>query len=393
MKLQVTDLDVNNKKVLLRLDLNVPMRDSVITSDARIESSLKTINYLLENNAKVIICSHLGRPKGEVVKSLSLKPVAKHLEQLLNKPVKFSNDTVGENATKQVNKLKAGEVLVLENVRFNKQEKTNDEEFSKKLASLANVYVNDAFATSHRKEASMYGVSKLLPNAIGFLVSKELRNINGALQNAKSPFVAILGGAKIKGKLQVIENLLDKVDVLIIGGGMSHTFTKALGGKIGKSIVDNEQLDYCYKVVKQAVNKGVKLLLPVDQVCNKDINATDKPKVYASSEIPEDYMGLDVGPKTVKLFSKQIKKAKTIVWNGPLGVFENELYAKGTKGVAIATAKSKAFSVVGGGDTVSAIEKFNLENKIDHLSTGGGASLMLFEGKQLPAISIIQDKK
>ena len=258
---------------------------------------------------------------------------------------------------------------------------------------LADVYINDAFATSHREESSMHGASKLLPNAIGFLVIKELESISEVLKAPKRPFVAILGGAKVEDKLGVIDNLLNKVDVLLIGGGMSYTFTKALGGKVGKSIVDQKQVDYCYSVIKKAVNKGVKLLLPVDDVCNTAFDSTDAPKVFASGQTPDDYMALDIGPKTIKLFNKQIKRAKTIMWNGPLGVFENPLYSAGTKGVAKAVAKSKAFSVVGGGDTVSALEKFNLDQYISHLSTGGGASLMLLEGKELPAIEVIADEE
>ena len=393
MKRKLTSLDVTNKRVLLRVDFNVPMKNGQVTSDARIVSLLPTINYLLEQNAKVILCSHLGRPKGKIVLEYSLEPVAAHLSKLLEKEVMFAKDTVGENAAKKVKALKAGQVLLLENVRFNAGEESNDAEFSKQLSKLADVYINDAFATSHREEASMHGVAKLLPNAVGFLVIKELESISEVLENPKRPFVAILGGAKIEDKLAVIDNLLNKVDTLIIGGGMSYTFTKALGGKVGKSIVDDKQIEYCYNVIKNAVNKGVKLLFPVDDVCNTAFDSVDAPKVFASGQTPDEYMALDIGPKTVKLFKKQIKRAKTIMWNGPLGVFENAYYESGTKGVAKAVAKSKAFSVVGGGDTVSAIEKFDLVKHIDHLSTGGGASLMLLEGKELPAIAVIEDEK
>jgi 3-phosphoglycerate kinase len=393
MKKKLTSLEVNNKKVLLRVDFNVPIKEEKITSDARILASLPTISYLLEQNAKVIICSHLGRPKGKVAPEFSLKPVAEHLQKLLNIEVLFATDTIGEDAKTKSENLKAGQVLLLENVRFNAGEETNDKEFSKALASLAEVYVNDAFATSHREEASMHSVAKLLPNAVGFLVTKELESISEVLKEPKRPFVAILGGAKVDGKLAVIDNLLDKVDVLLIGGGMSYTFIKALGGKTGKSLVDQKQIDYCYSVIKSAVNKGVKLLLPVDDVCNRAFDSEDAPKVFASGHTNEDYMALDIGPKTIKLFSKQIKKAKTVMWNGPLGVFENKFYETGTREVAKAVAKSRAFSVIGGGDTVSAIEKFGFEADIDHLSTGGGASLMLLEGKELPAIAVIEDEK
>jgi len=392
MKRSITDLEVKNKKVLVRVDFNVPIQKGQIMSDTRIEKSLPTIKYLLKLGAKVILCSHLGRPKGKVNEEFSLKPVKIRLEELLGQPVIFASDTIGEDAKQKAKNLKEGEVLLLENVRFYEEEEKNDETFSKELASLADFYVNDAFATSHREEASMVGVSKLLPNAVGFLVQQELDNMLEVIKNPNRPFLAILGGAKIEDKLGVIENLLNTVDVLIIGGGMSYTFLKAIGGNVGKSIVDNSKIEYCYNVVKQAINKGVKLLLPVDDVCNTSFDSELEPKVFLSGNTPEDYMALDIGPKTVKLFSSAIKKAKTVVWNGPLGVFENVMYETGTKKIAKALAKSKAFSIVGGGDTISALEKFDLEEKMSHISTGGGASLMMLEGKPLPAIEVIEEK-
>ncbi len=392
MKKILTDLDVSGKKVLVRVDFNVPIIKGKITSDIRILSALPTINYLIENGAKVILCSHLGRPKGEIVRKYSLKPVAKHLSEVLLQKVVFAKDTIGEDATKKADKLKEGQVLLLENVRFNKGEKEGDSKFIKKLATLAEVYVNDAFGTSHRKHASVYGIAKLLPSAIGFLVERELEYIGGALEDPKRPFVAILGGAKIEDKLGVIDNLLTKVDTLIIGGGMSYTSMKALGGEIGTSIVDASKIEYCYEVVKKAVNTGVKILLPVDNVCNTSFNSKTKPKIFTTGLIEEGFMALDIGPKTIKLFKKHIKKAKTIMWNGPMGVFENAYYSAGTKGVAKAVAKSKSLSIIGGGDTASAVQQAGYQNMVSHISTGGGASLMMLEGKELPAISVIEER-
>ncbi|MGD9901161.1 MAG: phosphoglycerate kinase [Spirochaetales bacterium] len=392
MKKLVTDLDVRGKRVLLRVDFNVPIQNGQIVSDIRILSAIPTIKHLTDNGAKVIICSHLGRPDGKNNKQFSLKPVADYLGKILTEKVFFAKDTIGEDAVKKAEKLKEGQILVLENTRFNDGEKDNDAAFIKGLASLADLYVDDAFGTSHRKESSTYGVAKLLPNAIGFLIAKELDYFNKALLEPERPFVAILGGAKIEDKLGVINNLLDKVDALIIGGGMSYTFSKAMGGKIGKSIVDNNQVDYCYNVIKKALNSGVKILLPVDDVCALSMDSKEKPKVFASGQISDEYMGLDIGPKTVKLFSKEIKRAKTIMWNGPMGVFEEAFYSNGTKMIAKAVATSKAFSIVGGGDTASAVEQYGYSESVSHISTGGGASLMLLEGKELPAVSVIDNK-
>ena len=391
MKRTIRQLDVKNKKILVRVDFNVPMKNSNIMSDVRIVAALPTINYLLEQGASVILCSHLGRPKGKVNLEFSLLPVAKHLETLLKQPILFATDTIGESAKNLASELKSGQVLLLENVRFYEEEENNDPEFAIKLASLADCYVNDAFGTSHREEASMHAVAKLLPNAVGFLVEKELINIQEVLKAPKRPFVAILGGAKIEDKLGVIENLLNTVDTLIIGGGMSYTFIKAIGGKIGHSLVDDSKIEYCYNVIKQAIGKNVKMLLPIDDVCNTSFDSVEEPKIFASGQLPNEYMALDIGKKTIKLFKKEIKRAKTIVWNGPLGVFENKFYENGTKQIAKAVAKSKAFSIVGGGDTIRALEVYNLEEYVNHVSTGGGASLMLLEGKELPAVSVIEE--
>lgn len=392
MKKTIKDLDVKNKKVFVRVDFNVPMQKGNIMSDARMVAALPTINYLLEQGASVILCSHLGRPKGKVNLEFSLKPVAEHLQTLLNKPVLFSKDTVGEDAVNLAKNLNSGQVLLLENVRFYEEEEKNDKEFAKKLANLADLYVNDAFGTSHREEASMHELAKLLPNAVGFLVEKELKNITEVLKAPNRPFVAILGGAKVEDKLGVIENLLNVVDTLIIGGGMSYTFLKAIGGKIGKSLVDEGKIEYCYNIIKTAIQKNVKILLPVDDVCNTSFTSEEEPKIFKSGQLPDEFMALDIGPKTIKLFTKEIKRAKTICWNGPVGVFENKFYENGTKKLAKAVAKSKAFSIVGGGDTINALEKFDLEEYISHISTGGGASLMLLEGRQLPALSVIEEK-
>jgi 3-phosphoglycerate kinase len=391
MKKLVTNLEVNNKKVLVRVDFNVPIQNGIIMSDKRIVSALPTIKHLIKEGAKVILCSHLGRPKGKINLEYSLKPVATHLQALLGSEVLFSADTIGQDAKNKAENLKSGQVLLLENVRFYEEEKQNDAEFAKKLASLADYYVNDAFGTSHRKEASMHAVAKLLPNAVGFLVQKECNTIEKVLEKPNRPFVAILGGAKVEDKLGVIEHLLTKVDTLMIGGGMSYTFLKAIGGKVGKSLVDESKLEYCYEVIKKAIQNKVKILLPIDDVCNTSFDSEEKPKVFASGQLPKNYMALDIGPRTIKLFAKEIKKAKTIIWNGPMGVFENKLYENGTQKVAQLVAKSKAFSIVGGGDTIRALEQFH-EEKVSHLSTGGGASLMLLEGKTLPALEVIENE-
>ncbi len=393
MKKTIKDLDVENKKVLLRLDFNVPMDKDThkITDVTRIMESLATINYLCEKGAKVIICSHLGRPDGKVDEKYSLKPVADKLSQLVKNKVTFATDTVGKDAKEKIKNMEKGDIVVLENLRFDKREEENDESFCKELASLADIYVNDAFGTAHRKHASTYGVAKLLPNAIGFLINKELKVISNVLVNPTRPLVAVLGGAKIKDKIPVIENLLDKADTILVGGGMAYTFVKANGGRVGKSIVDDENL--CKKFLEMSKNSRAKIILPIDNICNTSLESKDKPKRFLSDEIPDDYMGLDIGPKTIKLFKKYIKKAGTVVWNGPMGVFENPMYEKGTRKIAKYVARTHAFSFVGGGDSAAAVVKAGYSKCVNHLSTGGGASLMLLEGKDLPGLEVIDDVK
>lgn len=393
MKKSIKELNVKGKKVLLRLDLNVPLtKDGEIDDDTRIMESLSTINYLCENGAKLIICSHLGKPEG-VDKKYSLKPVADRLAKILRNKVYFAEDTIGKDAKAKAKALNEGEVLLLENLRFDAREEKNDEEFSKALASLAEIYVNDAFGTAHRAHASTYGVAKLLPNAVGFLMSKEIKVINGILENPQKPLVAILGGAKIKDKIPVIENLISKADVILVGGGMSYTFVKALGGNVGKSLVDNEKIELVKKLVEKAKENKVELVLPVDSVCATEISDNVKVKIFPTNQIPDDLMSLDIGKKTIKLFKKHIKTAGTIVWNGPMGVFENKNFANGTNKIAKFVAKSKAFSFIGGGDSASAVVKSGYAKNVSHISTGGGASLTMLEGKTLPGVEIIEEIK
>ena len=392
MKKTIKDIDVKGKKILLRLDLNVPLNKETgeISDDTRIMESLTTINYLCENGAKVLICSHLGRPEG-IDKKYSLKPVADRLEKILKHKVYFAEDTVGADAKAKAKILNDGEILVLENLRFDKREEENNDAFCKELASLANIYVNDAFGTAHRKHASTYGVAKLLPNAVGFLMSKEIKVINSILDNPKRPFIAILGGAKIKDKIPVIENLITKADAILIGGGMAYTFKKALGGSVGKSLVDEEKITLAKELIEKASANNVELVLPVDTVCATEFSAEAKPKKFPSDQIPDEFMGMDIGKKTIKLFKKYIKSAGTIVWNGPLGVFEFSKFAKGTNKIAKFVSKSKAFSFIGGGDSASAVIKSGYAKEVNHISTGGGASLNMLEGKVLPGVDIISN--
>lgn len=393
MKKTIKDLQVAGKKVLLRLDLNVPLDKSTgeITDDTRIMEALTTINYLCENGAKLLVCSHLGRPEG-IDKKYSLKPVADKLEKILKHKVYFAEDTVGPDAKAKAKELNDGEILVLENLRFDKREEENDPSFCKELASLAEIYVNDAFGTAHRKHASTYGVAKLLPNAVGFLMGKEIKVINSILEDPKRPFVAILGGAKISDKIPVIENLITKANTILIGGGMAYTFIKALGGNVGKSLVDNEKLDLAKSLIEKAKNNNVELVLPLDTVCATEFSNDAKPHKFPSDQIPEEFMGMDIGKKTIKLFAKHIKNAGTIVWNGPLGVFEFSKFAKGTNKIAKAISKTKAFSFIGGGDSASAIIKSGYAKEVNHISTGGGASLNMLEGKILPGVDIIDNE-
>ena len=395
-KKSVEDINVTGKRVLVRCDFNVPMEDGRITDDNRIVGALPTIKYLLAHNARVILCSHMGRPKGEFNPKYTLAPVAKRLSELLGNDVALAADVVGPDAQAKAAALKDGEVLLLENVRFHKEEEKNDPAFAKQLASLAEIYVNDAFGTAHRAHASTAGVADYLPAVCGYLIEKEISVMGGALNNPTRPFVAILGGAKVADKLKVIENLLTKVDTLIIGGGMAYTFLAAQGKGIGTSLYDAEKLDYCKDMLKKAEEKGVKLLLPVDTVVASafpdPIDAPVETEIVCSSAIPADKMGLDIGPKTRELFAEAAKTAKTVIWNGPMGVFENDALAKGTIAVAAALAESDATTIVGGGDSAAAVEKLGFADKITHISTGGGASLEFLEGLELPGIACLNDK-
>lgn len=391
-KKSITDINVQGQRVLMRADFNVPMQNGVITDDKRIRAALPTIQHLVEQGGKVILMSHFGRPKGKVVEEFRLDPIAVRLGELLGKPVQKANDCIGPEVAKQVAALQPGDVLLLENVRFYAEEEKNDPEFAKALAKLGDVYVNDAFGTAHRAHASTTGVASYLPAVSGFLMVKELEFLGGAVEEPKRPFVAILGGAKVKDKIAVIESLLDKVDSLIIGGGMAYTFLKAQGYEIGKSLLDEERLDFCREIMVKAKEADVDLLLPVDIVVAKEFSADAENKVVKSTEIPSDWEGLDIGPKTSKVFADVVKDAGTVVWNGPMGVFEFDAFANGTKAVAQALADSSAITVIGGGDSAAAVEQMGLADKMTHVSTGGGASLEFLEGKVLPGVAALNDK-
>ena len=392
-KKTVEDIDVSGKRVLVRCDFNVPQDENGnITDDRRIREALKTINYLITNNAKVILCSHLGRPKGEFNMKYSLAPVAARLSQLLNKDVKLAKDVIGDSALELVNGLKDGDVMLLENVRFHAEEEKNDSDFSKKLAGFADVYVNDAFGTAHRAHATTAGVANYLPAVCGFLIEKEINVMGKALDNPVRPFVAILGGKKVSDKISVIENLIDKVDTLIIGGGMAYTFFKAKGYEVGKSICELDKLDLAKDLMNKAEAKGINFLLPVDNVVATEFSNDAEKKVVPSNEIPNDWEGLDIGPATVELFSNALKDAKTVVWNGPMGVFELDSFAVGTNKLAEVLASLDAVTIIGGGDSAAAAEKGGFADRMTHISTGGGASLEFLEGKKLPGIECLLDK-
>ena len=392
-KKTVKDIDVAGKRVLLRCDFNVPLDDECnITDTKRIDEAIKTINYLLKNNAKVILCSHLGRPKGEFNLKYSLKPVAVYLSKVLGKNVVLASDVVGESAKKVVENLREGEVCMLENLRFEKGETQNDPEFSKKLASLADIYVNDAFGTCHRAHSSTAGVAEYLPSACGFLIKKEITIMSQVLENPKRPFVAIIGGAKVSDKIEIINSLLNKVDVLIIGGGMSYTFMNALGYSVGNSLCEKDKLEIAKEIMTRAKEKGVKLVLPVDTVIGKEFSENTEYCTVDMDRISENWMGLDIGNRTVQLFSDVINKAGTVIWNGPMGVFEWSNFSKGTVEIARAIAESGAVSIIGGGDSAAAAEKFGFADKITHISTGGGASLEFLKGGELPGLSALDDK-
>ena len=393
-KKTVQDVDVHGKKVLLRCDFNVPQdkETGAITSDKRIVAALPTIRYLLENGAAVIACSHLGKPKGERKPELSLAPVAKRLSELLDRPVLFAADTVGPDAKAKAAALEPGEILLLENTRFEPGETKNDPALAKELASLAELFVSDAFGTVHRAHASTVGVASYLPAVSGFLVAKELEVMGRALDDPKRPFVAVLGGAKVSDKINVINNLLNKADTIIIGGGMAYTFAKAKGGSIGQSLLEADKQEYALEMIAKAQEKGVKLLLPVDTLAAKEFSPDAEPVAVDAMAIPDDMQGLDIGPKTVELFCNAVKGAGTIVWNGPMGVFEFDAFAGGTRAMAQALAESGAVTIVGGGDSAAAVEQLGFADRITHISTGGGASLEFLEGKELPGVACLLDK-
>ena len=393
-KKTIEDINVNGKKVLVRCDFNVPLKDGVITDENRLNGALPTIKYLIENGAKVILCSHLGKPKGEAKPELSLAPVAKRLSEMLNKEVVFAADdnVVGENEKADIEKMENGYVVLLQNTRYRKEETKNEENFSKELASLADVYVNDAFGTAHRAHCSTVGAGEFLEErACGYLIQKELKFLGEAVENPVRPFTAILGGAKVSDKIAVIEQLLEKVDNLIIGGGMAYTFLKAQGYEIGTSLVEEEKVEYAKEMMEKAKAKGVKLLLPVDHRVAKEFKDVEA-VVTEDQNIAEGFMGLDIGPKTEAIYAEAIKDAKTVIWNGPMGVFEFENFNKGTIAVAKAMAEADATTIIGGGDSAAAVNILGFGDKMSHISTGGGASLEFLEGKVLPGIAALNDK-
>ena len=393
-KKSVEDLDVKGKRVLVRCDFNVPLKDGEITNEKRIVAALPTIKYLMEQGAKVILCSHLGRPKGEYKPEFSLAPVAKRLSEYLGVDVPLAEDenVVGDNAKKMAADLQDGQVMLLENVRYRAEETKNEENFSKELASLADLFVNDAFGTAHRAHCSTTGVASYLPAACGYLIQKEIRFMGGALADPKRPLVAILGGAKVSDKIGVISNLIDKCDTIIIGGGMAYTFMKYLGHNIGTSLLEADWVDKAGEMMQTAKDKGVKFLIPIDNRCGKEYKEDTEVLVCKSDDIPDGWMGLDIGPKTEKLFADAIDGAGTVIWNGPMGVSEWDNFASGTIAVAKAIADSGAISIIGGGDSVAAVTKLGFADQMSHISTGGGASLEFLEGKELPGIAALQDK-
>ena len=393
-KKTVKDIDVSGKKVLLRCDFNVPQDKTTgaITDDKRIRAALPTIQYLLDQGAAVIACSHLGKPKGEVKPELSLKPVSVRLSELLGKPVIMAGDVVGPDAKAKAAALKPGEIMLLENTRFEPGETKNDPELAKEMASMAEIYVSDAFGAVHRAHASTAGVAAYLPAVSGFLIQKELEIMGGALANPKRPLVAILGGSKVSSKIGVINNLLDIADTIIIGGGMAYTFAKAQGGSVGKSLLESDWLDYCNEMIAKAKDKGVKLLLPEDTLCAREFSADAEPVLCDTMAIPDDMMGMDIGPKTIEAYSQAVKGAGTVIWNGPMGVFEFPAFAKGTEAVAEALSKTSAITIIGGGDSAAAVEQLGYADKMTHISTGGGASLEFLEGKELPGVACLLDQ-
>lgn len=395
MKKNVKDIQVSSKAVLLRCDFNVPMKDGHISDDSRIKAALPTIEYLLNSGAKIIIMSHMGRPKGKPQHSLSLAPVAERLGELVNRPVIFipSPEVVDEDVRNAVKSLELGQIMLLENTRFREEETKNRKNFSKELASLGEIFVNDAFGTAHRAHCSTVGVAEYMPAVSGFLIDREVAYLGEAIDEPKRPLLAIMGGAKVGDKIALIENLLKKVDTLIIGGGMSYTFLKAKGYEIGRSLLDIDSVHLAKSIMEKAKEKNVKFILPVDIVCAKEFDNNAERGIYAADDIPDDMMGMDMGPESVKLFEEPVKSAGTIVWNGPIGVFEMENFSKGTRAVAEMLAESKALTVIGGGDSAAAVNSFGLAEKMDHISTGGGASMEYLEGKILPGIAVLEEKE
>ena len=392
-KKTVRDIDLKGKKVFVRCDFNVPMDENQnITDNRRIVAALPTIKYLIEQNCRIILASHLGRPKGEVKPEFSLAPVAKELSKLLGQEVLMAKDVIGESAKSLAANLQEGQVMLLENVRFHREETDNDPEFAKELASMAEVFVNDAFGAAHRAHSSTSGVAQYLPAVSGFLIEKELKFLGNALNNPERPFVAIMGGAKVSDKIGVIDSLLEKVDTLMIGGGMAYTFFKAQGYEVGNSICEMDKLDLAKELMEKAKNKGVKLMLPIDTKIGKEFKPDTESKTVSWTEIPEGWEGFDIGEESIKMFAEEIKKAKTVVWNGPLGLFEFDQFAIGTNSIAEVLSQIDATTIIGGGDSAAAVRKAGLENKMTHISTGGGASLEFLEGKKLPGIECLQDK-
>lgn len=392
-KKTVKDIDLKGKKVFVRCDFNVPMdKQQNITDNTRIIAAIPTIKYLLEQDCKIILASHLGRPKGEVKPEFSLKPVAKELSKLLDKEVIMSNDVIGEDAKTKAENLKEGEILLLENVRFHKEETDNNPEFAKELASMAEIFINDAFGAAHRAHASTTGIADYIPAVSGFLIEKELTVLGNAINNPERPFVAILGGAKVSDKIGVIDSLLDKVDTLMIGGGMAYTFFKAQGYNVGNSLCEIDKVNLALEAMEKAKQKGVKLLLPVDTKIGKEFKPDTESKTVAWTEIPDEWEGFDIGEKTIEMFKDELKNAKTVIWNGPLGLFEFDQFAIGTNSIAKALSELDATTIIGGGDSGAAVEKAGLADKMTHISTGGGASLEFLEGKKLPGIECLQNK-
>jgi len=392
-KKTIKDIDVKNKRVIVRVDFNVPLdKQGNITDDSRIKGALPTIQYLLDNNAKVILMSHLGRPKGKVREELRLTPVAKRLEELLGKKVSKSDDCIGDNAAKMISMMQPKDVILLENLRFHPEEEANDAAFAKQLASFADIFVNDAFGTCHRAHASTEGITKYLPSVAGFLVNKEIEYFEKATANPDKPYAAILGGAKVSSKIDVITNLSNKVDYILIGGAMAYTFLKSVGIKIGSSKIEPDKIGLAREILEKAKSKNVKILLPVDHIVADKIDANSDKETTTGKDIPEGKIGLDIGPKTIKEFEEVLKNAKTVVWNGPVGFFEIKPFSKGTEEIAKFLANSTAISIIGGGDTAAAINELGLGDKMAHISTGGGASLEYLEGKTLPGIAALNDK-